>query len=175
MSTVWHLTHPGRWEAWAVRAGRLLTAPALGEEGLGVLGLPRGAGAALLVRPGAFARVNGEPVVGGLRLLGHRDEVLTAAGGHLVFSAESAPSVVTFRQPEGQRPPTCPVCRGVVRDGASAVECPGCGRWHHQPAEGGSGNEALACWAFAPNCRFCNHPTALQGEPAGGWRPDNEE
>jgi hypothetical protein len=112
-----------------------------------------------------WVRVNGLPVLGGLRLLGHKDEVL-AEGARFFFSVESAPEVVVFQLPPGGRAPICPVCRGPVREGAQVVQCPGCSRWFHQL-------EAKPCWTYAPACRFCNHPTPLVAGSA--WRPDREE
>jgi hypothetical protein len=140
--------------------------------GVTLFGLPAGAtaGAALLVRPGVWVRVNGEPVLGGLRLLLHKDEVC-AEDARLFFSAESAPAVVPFQAPAGGRVPTCPVCRGPIREGSPAVRCPGCGRWFHQ-GEAGAGRPAKPCWTYAPSCRFCDHPTSFAAEAT--WRPDRE-
>jgi hypothetical protein len=72
----------------------------------------------------------------------------------------------------GTRTPTCPVCRGPVRDGERAVQCPGCARWFHE-IEKTDTRPAKPCWTYAPTCRFCNHPTALTG--AAAWRPEMEE
>ena len=142
-----------------------------GEARLVLFGQGAEGGAALLVRPGAHVRVNGLPVAGGLRILEHRDEVLV--GGHLwYFSAESRPVCTVFQLPEGQRRPTCPVCRGPVREGEQAVQCPGCGRWFHQLAAA-EGQRARNCWTYAATSRFCKHPTSLSGEPV--WRPELEE
>jgi hypothetical protein len=104
-------------------------------------------------------------------VLEHRDEVLVGRR-RFYFSNESTPAVVIFRVQPGVRPVTCPVCRGPIKDGEQAVQCPGCGRWFHQlePAEG---KPARRCWTFAAGCRICSHPTALTGEPA--WRPEKEE
>ena len=77
-----------------------------------------------------------------------------------------------FPREEAARSPTCPLCRGPVRDGDRAVQCPGCGRWFHQ-TDAAEGKPAKPCWTYAPTCRFCNHPTALGGEH--GWRPEMEE
>ena len=128
-------------------------------------------GVALLLPPGVAARVNGRPVLGGLRVLEHKDEV-TFGRSRLFYSAESTPLVVVFRREDGSRSPTCPLCRGPVRDGDQAVQCPGCGRWFHQ-ADATEDRPAKPCWTYAPTCRFCNHPTALGGE--AGWRPEREE
>jgi hypothetical protein len=169
MSCVWQEHRAGRWGAHALLPGKLTAGEELGVAGIALRGMGRGA--ALLVRPGVAARVNGEPVLGGLRLLEHADEVLVGAV-RLCFSQESTPVVVCFALAAGQRPPVCPVCRGPVKEGAQAVQCPGCGRWFHQlGAE--DGRPAKPCWTYAPTCRFCNHPTSFAAEAA--WRPDREE
>jgi hypothetical protein len=169
MSCVWQEQRPGRWTARAVTAGRTLAGEELGVAGLGVMELRQG-GAALFVRPGLWVRVNGEPVLGGLRLLEHKDEIL-AGSARLCFSREAAPVVVRFSS-AGQRNPVCPICRGPVREGMQAVQCPGCGRWFHQ-REAEDDRPAKPCWTYAPTCRFCTHPTSFAAEAA--WRPDREE
>src|SRR5262249_50821649 len=85
------------------------------------------AGFGLLARTGAHVRVTGLPIAGGLHVLRHRDEVLLGRQ-RFWFSAESTPVVTTFQLREGERRPTCPVCRGPVKDGEQAVRCPGCDR-----------------------------------------------
>jgi hypothetical protein len=145
----------------------MLPGEELGVGGIALYGLGQGGerGVALFVLPGVWARVNGEPVLGGLRLLGHRDEILVE-DARLFFSLELTPEVTVFRLVAGERAPTCPVCRGPVKDENEAVRCPGCGRWFHQAA-------ARSCWTYAPACRFCDHPTPLTG--AAAWRPELEE
>jgi hypothetical protein len=165
MSCIWLEGAGGAWEARPL-AGRVLT---LEEQGAALVPLPRAA--ALLVRPGVRAWVNGEPVLGGLRLLEHKDEVRLGAT-RLFFSVEAAPAVAAFRPAPGERVPVCPVCRGPVREGAQAVQCPGCGRWFHQLNAAGD-RPAKPCWTYAPACRFCNHPTAFAAEAS--WRPGREE
>jgi hypothetical protein len=140
-----------------------------GFEGIAFVSLPRGA--ALLVRPGVRVRVNGEPVLGGLRLLEHKDEILVGST-RLFFSVESAPLVTLFQPSGGERVPVCPICRGPVREGVQAVECPGCGRWFHQ-TEATTDRPAKPCWTYASTCRFCNHPTSFAADAE--WRPDREE
>ena len=160
---------PGRWTARTVPPGKPIAGEDLGLPGIALLVLPR-QGAVLLARPQAWVRVNGEPVLGGMRILEHKDEVLVE-DVRLVFSQESVPVQVTFAAASGQRLPTCPICRGPIREGMQAVQCPGCGRWFHQLS--GDGQPAKPCWTYAPTCRFCNHPTALGG--AAGWQPERED
>jgi hypothetical protein len=164
MGSLWQEEVGRGWRAVAVPAGRVLRGEEIGLEGVALFGLAQ-RGALLLVRPHAWVRVNGLPVLGGARVLEHKDEVLTRQG-RACFSAESAPVVVPYRTPEGSRGATCPVCRGPIRDGMDAVQCPGCGRWFHQL-------DAKKCWTYAPTCRFCTHPTAFAAEAA--WRPDRED
>jgi hypothetical protein len=163
MATVWR-EGPRGWETASIREAL--------AEGVRLVSAGRqpGRGVLLLVRRGVPVWVNGHPVLGGLRLLGHQDEVLV---GRLrfFFSAESKPVIVPFRPSAGSRLPTCPVCRGPIREGEKAVECPGCGRWHHQ-ADTSAHGRARHCWTYAATCRFCSHPTSLSGEP--GWRPEEE-
>ncbi len=168
MSSVWRPV-AGGWQPMTIPEG----GAGLEVDGVRLVGFGTGAerGAALLMPPGATARVNGRPVLGGLCLLEHRDEVILGRS-RFFFSSESAPVVAVFRREDGARSPTCPLCRGPVRDGDRAVRCPGCGRWFHQ-ADAAEGRPAKPCWTYAPTCRFCNHPTALAG--AAGWRPETEE
>ena len=164
MSCLWIETAPGQWTPKILPAGKPTNGEDLGVPGVALLVLPR-QGAVLLARPGVWVRVNGDPVLGGMRLLQHKDEVL-ADDVRLVFSQQGIPAVVAFSLNNGGRLPTCPVCRGLVQESALSVQCPGCARWFHQ--EG-----AKTCWTYAPTCRFCNHPTAFDDSAA--WRPDREE
>jgi hypothetical protein len=166
MSSIWRERQDGGWAARVLPPGRTVAGEELGTPGVAFHALDRGAdrGALLLVRPGVWVRVNGEPVLGGLRRLAHKDEILLASA-RMFFSLESTPTVVIFHAPAGGRAPVCPICRGPIRDGSEAVQCPGCGRWFHQADK--------PCWTYAPTCRFCNHPTPFAAEAA--WRPDREE
>jgi hypothetical protein len=165
MSCIWHAPAGTDWRSRALPAGTALAGEEVGLPGVGFLRLGGAErGAALLVRPGVWARVNGAVVLGGMRLLDHKDEVLVGSA-RAFFSAEATPGVLAYRS-AGGRVPVCPTCRGPVRDGSGAVECPGCGRWYHQDGP-------KTCWTYAPQCRFCNHPTPLTDGAA--WRPDREE
>jgi hypothetical protein len=145
-------------------------------ENVRVVSLGRGAeaiiGLLVRLRPGVTVRVNGRPILGGFCVLEHKDEILVGRS-RVFYSAESTPEPTLFRlEPGSLRFPTCPVCRGPIKDGEQAVQCPGCGRWFHQREES-EGQRAKTCWTYSPTCRFCNHPTALTGEPV--WRPEMEE
>jgi hypothetical protein len=178
MSSLWReLLSPASprptWLSQVLPAGRLLPGDDLGVPGIGFLALTRSPepGVVLLVQPGLWVRVNGLPILGGIRLLGHKDEILLPAG-RMYLSMESTPGVVPFRTPPAGRAPICPICRGPVRDGQEAVQCPGCTRWFHQITPQGD-SPGKPCWTYAPTCRFCNHPTPL--DSAAAWRPDREE
>jgi hypothetical protein len=169
MGCIWRELEAGQWASRVLPVGRTLAGAELGISGVAFYGLDRGA--LLLVRPGVWVRVNGLPVLGGLRRLSHKDEVLLTSTRYY-FSLESTPTVGAFQAPAGSRAPICPICRGPIRDGALAVQCPGCGRWFHQSAAE-TDRPAKPCWTYASSCRFCNHPTPFAAEAA--WRPDREE
>ncbi|HJT76307.1 MAG TPA: hypothetical protein VJ739_03820 [Gemmataceae bacterium] len=173
MSTVWKEDGGNRWQPVAVPDGRPLPGADVEAPGIEIIRFGQGSdrGVALLARFGVRVLVNGQPLLGGFRVLEHRDEILVGRR-RFFFSSESAPAVVAFRAVPGARPCTCPVCRGVIQDGDPAVQCPGCARWFHQ-VEPGEGRAARRCWTFAERCRLCNHPTSLSGEPV--WRPEKEE
>jgi hypothetical protein len=171
MSNIWREREGRGWLATAIQAATW----AADDLPMGVrffrFGQGGDGGMALLVRPGVRVWVNGDPVLGGIRILEHRDEVLID-GARLYYSAEARPVVVTFHAEPGVRLPTCPVCRGQVRDGMTAVQCPSCARWFHHELEGAPDRPAKQCWVYRPAC-LCGHPTALSGEPV--WRPELEE
>jgi hypothetical protein len=173
MATLWREAEDNRWEAVLVPEGRPLDGGELGVPGIQVFRFGQGGdrGVGLLARVGTAVRVNGSPLLGGFGVLEHRDEVLVGRR-RFYFSSEATPAVVLFRAEAGARPVTCPVCRGSIKDGEQAVQCPGCARWFHQLDPAG-GKPARRCWTFAAGCRLCGHPTALTGEPA--WRPEKEE
>ncbi len=173
MSSVWREVRDGEWQPLALPETRGGAFPAVEINGLRFLRFGSGAeqAAAILSPSGVVARVNGRPILGGMRVLEHRDEV-TVGRSRLFYSAESTPLVIVYQPAEGTRLPTCPLCRGPIRAGDSAVQCPGCGRWFHQLATA-DGKPAKNCWTYAPTCRFCNHPTALGGN--AGWRPERED
>jgi hypothetical protein len=173
MSRLWQEVSRQGWRTVPLPAGQVLRGENLGLEGVALFGLAQGSdrGALLMAGPGVWVRVNGLPLLGGARVLDHKDEILLKEG-RLYFSLETTPTLTTFHLSEGDRPPTCPVCRGPIKDGAAAVQCPGCGRWFHQ-TEAAEGRPAKPCWTYAPTCRFCSHPTAFAAEAA--WRPDRED
>ncbi len=126
---------------------------------------------ALLAPASVAVRVNGSLVVGGLRVLQHKDEIRIGSQ-QLFFSAESVPVAEEYRHEGSGRRPRCPVCRAAVQDGQTVVRCPGCSRLYHQIEATGDSPEK-PCWTYSPSCRFCEHPTSMSGETA--WRPEQEE
>jgi hypothetical protein len=125
---------------------------------------------ALIVPPAAQARFNGRPVVGAICVLEHKDEVVVE-GQRMFFSVESKPEITAYRHDDSRRRPRCPTCRQPIEDGEAVVRCPGCERIYHQIGQTDEAPEK-PCWTYAPKCRFCEHPTALVGEPT--WRPEHE-
>jgi hypothetical protein len=181
MSTLWHQVDGQRWQALAVGGEKPLRGDEAHAAGVELFryGQDSERGVGLLVRPGVRALVNGHPVLGGFRILEHKDEILVAAPQksntlvRLFFSCEATPRVAAYRKAPGTRAVSCPVCRGAIRDGEAAVQCPNCARWFHQiePADGKPGRR---CWTFAERCRICNvQPTALSGGPV--WSPEKDE
>lgn len=163
MSNIWREAPDHGWEAIPLGGG---------VEQAGIRFVPLGqGGVGLIASAGVPVRVNGQPVPGGFRVLEHRDEILVGAARYF-FSAQSVPVLTVFRHAEGARLPTCPVCRGPIRDGDQAVCCPGCGRWFHQLDAAGERREKH-CWTYAPTCRFCSQPTTLTEDAL--WRPEKEE
>jgi hypothetical protein len=124
----------------------------------------------LLVPPSTTAFVNGEPLLGGIHVLAHRDELLVA-GRRYCYSAISKPEVSVFALAAGARRPRCVVCRFALEDGQAVVFCPGCGRAFHQMEAQGDRPEKK-CFSFRPQC-LCGHPTSLDG--AAQWHPLHEE
>ncbi len=116
---------------------------------------------------GVCVRVNGLPIMGGIRILEHRDEIVVGSS-RTFFSAESTPSVEIYRHTDAGRRPKCPVCRNAVMDDQSVVRCPGCNRIFHQIEETES-SPKKHCWTYSNECKFCGHPTQMSGEPV--WRP----
>ena len=117
------------------------------------------------------ARVNGAAVIGGFRVLQHKDEIVID-GQQMFYSAESKPEVEIYQHEGTLRRPRCPICRAKFEDGESVVRCPGCARMYHL-SEATKKTAEKPCWTFSPTCRFCEHPTSMSGEPS--WRPDEEE
>ncbi|MGQ0701894.1 MAG: hypothetical protein ACT4PM_02025 [Gemmatimonadales bacterium] len=136
---------------------------------------PREPGRGVLVKSGAAGRadwhlvageehqirVNGLPLVTGLRTLIDRDEIRLPRLGTLFFSTERLARVEPLPPEAGQV--ACPRCRQAIEPGALAVRCPACEVWHHASDE-------LPCWTYAEHCALCRQPTAL--DTGYQWTPE---
>ncbi len=116
----------------------------------------------LLLREGTDLRVNGMPVLGGLRVLRDRDEI-AVGGSRLYFSTERLARVDPFPGIE-ERVVACPRCKQPIQPHTPSVRCPGCGLWHHQ-------TEDLPCWTYSAVCSMCNQKTDL--DAGFSWTPED--
>jgi len=123
--------------------------------------VPTGLERWVLVCGKSAVRVNGEPVVLGMRVLKDRDEVRLPDGARLYFSAERLAEVAAM--PAGSRPVSCARCHRPIEPGNAAVQCPGCNTWHHQTDE-------LPCWLYDERCALCPQATAL--DASLNWSPE---
>jgi len=106
-------------------------------------------------------RVNGLPLVGGLRLVEDRDEIWPRGAAPLFFSTEDLARVEPFPPHEGAK--FCARCKLEVEAESPAVRCPGCSVWYHQTDE-------YPCWSYGPTCALCDQPSDLT---AGyRWTPE---
>jgi hypothetical protein len=106
-------------------------------------------------------RINGQPLVLGIRALRDRDEI-SIAGQRCFFSMEEFARVVLF--PGLAQPACCPRCKQKVEVGDLAVACPHCRAWHHQ-------SEKFPCWTYDSTCALCQlQNTALDAGYA--WTPE---
>jgi hypothetical protein len=112
------------------------------------------------VAPGGV-RLNGAPLLAGIRVLSHRDELQVDGLGRVFFSTECLPRVEPF--PGADRPVVCPRCRGALAPGAPAVHCPQCKIWVHCSDE-------KPCWEYAETCPMCPQPTAA--DTGYRWTPE---
>lgn len=171
MSALFLRDSAGAWVYRPAAQASAVDADAFGRDGR-LTSFTRGglAGSALLVRSGAVAFVNGVPVLGGLQVLEHRDELLVA-GVRAFYSVESKVEPTTYQVADG-RVVKCVLCRTPFVSGQDTiVKCPQCGRcYHHMEAD--ADRPAKLCWTFRETC-LCGHPTRLSDEPL--WRPDVED
>jgi hypothetical protein len=126
---------------------------------------PDGAGVSpswtLLAGRGVALRVNGQPLILGIRALRDRDEI-SIAGQRCFFSTEELARVVTC--PGLAQPAWCPRCKQQVEPRSPAVACPHCRAWHHE-------SEKFPCWSYEPTCALCQlQPTAL--DAGYSWTPE---
>jgi hypothetical protein len=116
----------------------------------------------LLGGRGASLRVNGQPLVLGVRALRDRDEI-SIAGHRCFFSTEELAGIVPF--PGLAQLAYCPRCKQKMEFGVPAVACPRCRAWHHQ-------SEKFPCWTYGSSCALCQtQSTAL--EAGYSWTPES--
>ena len=114
----------------------------------------------LLASPAGVVRVNGDPVVAGIRVLRDRDEIVLG-GARCFFSAERLARIEPFPGADGDV--ICPRCKRPIAPATPAIRCPGCGTWHHQEGE-------RSCFTYAPKCALCEQASDLN---AGfRWQPE---
>jgi hypothetical protein len=176
MAHFWITNDAGEWEiqalagvycaAVSVGPGLRFGSPA-GGPGDGELRLlpPTAAGVSpswtLLGGRGASLRVNGQPLVLGVRALRDRDEI-SISGQLFFFSTEELAHIEAF--PGLAQPACCPRCKQKVELGQPAVACPHCRAWHHQ-------SEKFRCWTYEPTCALCQlQTTAL--DAGYSWTPE---
>lgn len=170
MSRLWFKAVSGDWQILGPADLRsALPADAFAAGAIDIVSFGHGSerGVALVAAAAANVLAGGQPVVGGLRVLEDKDEILVGCQ-RLYFSTESQPELTRFALAAGVRRPKCAVCRFPLEDAQLSVTCPQCGRVYHQiPAEGEQ--SAKPCWTYRPQC-LCGHSTSLSGEPS--WRPE---
>ncbi|MBK8060500.1 MAG: hypothetical protein IPK33_22195 [Gemmatimonadetes bacterium] len=103
----------------------------------------------LLAAPRPVLRVNGAPLVAGIRLLADRDEI-RVDDGTWYFSSEALARIEAFAASHAT---PCARCQQPIAPGAMAVRCPGCGLWHHE-------SDASRCFSYAETCAGCPQPSA---------------
>jgi hypothetical protein len=166
---------PGnRQEFELISLGQFARRVATVEDGALVIapfGAPTEGAFALLVTPGAHAFVNGKILLGRLKVLEHRDEIISG-GESLFYSQESLPEIETYRPEPGRGALRCSLCRGAFQEGMAVVRCPRCGRLYHEIGAETGGHERR-CWSYRATCGHCGHPTALSGESL--WHPEAED
>jgi len=120
----------------------------------------------LLVPPFANVRVNGEPVLLGIRALRDRDEIRVPGAAPLFFSSEELMAIEPFA---GSAEAKCPRCTKPIAPQSPAVRCRGCNTFYHQ-------SEARPCFNYGgdhPICVICGADTVLSGEFS--WTPEGHE
>jgi len=115
----------------------------------------------LISRDTAHVRVNGLPLVIGMKVLQDRDQIRVDGVGRMFFSTERLPHVEVFTGSE--KAVFCPRCKSEILDGSRAVRCPQCEVWHHQ-------SEELPCWTYSERCALCDQPTDLNASYR--WTPE---
>lgn len=116
----------------------------------------------LLSRARELIQVNGLPLIGGIRVLQDKEEILTRASGRIYFSTQRAPRIEPF--PGREEATSCPRCKGRIASGEPSVACPSCCTWHHEEPD-------RPCWTYTEKCALCDQLTRL--DTGFSWTPDN--
>ena len=122
---------------------------------------PDGRSWALLCGGASDARVNGQRVALGLRVLRDKDEI-AAGPACLFYSTERLCRVEPFPGQDAQV--RCGRCQQPLAKGTPAVRCPNCDTWYHQADD-------LPCWTYTPTCSVCRWPTEMAD--AYQWHPED--
>lgn len=117
----------------------------------------------LLVAAASGMRVNGEPVVLGIRTLGDKDEIRMPGGVQTFFSIETLARVERFPG-LGEQRCFCPRCKQAIVHGSLAIRCPQCRVWHHH-------SEDLPCWSYGEHCAVCDQLSTLNADYR--WTPED--
>jgi hypothetical protein len=92
-------------------------------------------------------RVNGDPVVAGIHVLQHRDEIVVrnckGESLRLYFSAEKIARIEQLT--DEPHTVSCARCYKRINPGNQIVRCPSCSAVHHQSDE-------FNCWTYAEKC-----------------------
>jgi hypothetical protein len=107
------------------------------------------------IAPHGSLRANGEPVVTGIRVLRHGDEIQCPPLEPLVFCDEHVSRVEPL--PQLDTPVRCARCTGDITRDTPAVRCPACGHWCHEHGE-------FTCWTATTQCPVCGQSTVLAGD-----------
>jgi hypothetical protein len=127
-----------------------------------VLRVSGGDGEYWLLAGSESVRVNGLPLLAGIRVLRDRDEIRVDGDPPVYFSTEKLARVECF--PGAARPTFCARCKVEIEVGSAAVQCPNCGVWCHE-------TEELNCWSYpeARTCPLCDHRNSL--DATYRWTP----
>jgi hypothetical protein len=173
MAHLWVQDDTGAWAVFSL-ASQLLSLPDAfpaagrrphdGQAGTHAI-LLRSVGAGstrwVLMAASQGVRVNGAPLLTGIRVIVDRDEIRLGRGCSVYFSSEALATVEGF--PRSGQPVLCPRCKQEIALGYEAVKCPQCGVWHHQAGD-------LPCWTYAPHCALCDQSSDLGGSYR--WSPE---
>lgn len=149
---------------WLSERGRVDSSALLAEPSAPQIHHAAGAGADrwfLLASCESRVRVNGTPLIAGIRALHDRDQITMGVATSFYFSTESLARVEPFVG--GGAPTYCPRCKQTVVDGCASVRCPQCAVVHHESVD-------LGCWSYAGQCALCDQVTDLSS--GFRWTPE---